>query len=258
MKTLRGALPLFLVGALLLSLAACGAETTPDPAPSAAPSHTPAPTPTATPTSTVTPSPTPDPPTPSPTPAPTPSSDATPTRPASTPTPTPTPVPTPEDDPSTPDPLTDAWDTQPLTINGVSYRFPLSSPALLEKNGWHFASDSLDTELSAGEELWIPAGGVGTLMLGIRNLSEETQEARACAVTRLNHNVGYAENGTVLTLPGGISLGASRADIEAAYGMPNTVKETPLIVHLTYRTESVALSLSLIRDAVVDLTFESL
>ncbi|MDR1158712.1 MAG: hypothetical protein LBK75_10505 [Oscillospiraceae bacterium] len=257
MKTLRGILSFFLIGTLFLSLAACGVETTPpDPTPSAAPSRTPTPTPTPMPTPTPAPSPTLDPPTPSPTPTPpSPSSDAQPTtQPAATPTPTPTPT----APPPAPSPVTDAWDTQPLTINGVSYRLPLSSPAELEENGWHFAPDSLDADLSAGEERWIPAGGAGTLMLGIRNLSEETQAARACAVTHLNHNMGYAESGTVLTLPGGISLGASRADVEAAYGPPDTVKETPLIVHLTYRTASVSLSLSLIRDAVVDLTFESL
>jgi hypothetical protein len=245
MKTWRGIWPLLFTGALLLSLAACGAETAPDLTPSSAP-PAPPPAPTSTPTPSPTPAPTPTPPSPTPTP----SADAPPTI---RPTPTPTP---PTADPPTPDPVTDAWDTQPLTINGVSYRFPLSSPALLEENGWHFEADSLDATLPAGGELWIPASGPGSLMFGVRNLSGEDRAARVCAVARLNHNMSYAESGAAVTLPGGISLGTSREEIEAAYGPPDTVKETPLIVHLTYRTSTVSLSLSLIRDAVVDLTFE--
>ncbi|MDR0381603.1 MAG: hypothetical protein LBH86_06380, partial [Oscillospiraceae bacterium] len=252
MNIQRSVSPFFLLlaGVLLLSLTACGAEKAPELTPSFAPSLTPAPTPSPTPAPTVTPVP----PTPSLTPAPTPTPDPpTPTstpRPASTPVPSPTPAPA---DP--PDPGVDAWDTQPLTINGASYRFPLSSPSLMEENGWRFEAEDLDATVPAGGDLWIPAGGAGPLMLGVRNLSDGTQAARSCAVARLNYNMSYAESGTSLTLPGGITLGSSRAEIEAAYGPPDSTKETPLIVHLTYRTSSVSLSLSLIRDAVVDLTF---
>lgn len=95
-----------------------------------------------------------------------------------------------------------------VSVDGVLYELPAPLQAFLD-NGWSISSGA-GSVLSGGTAELKLKNGEHTLEVRVANLSLYKTSPANCVVTRI-----YAENtgGTVITLPGGISLGMTEAEV---------------------------------------------
>jgi hypothetical protein len=138
------------------------------------------------------------------------------------------------------DTLSGDWKDYQLQIGDQVYQFPMTVTEF-ESLGWKANEDDLSDLQPNQYDMVRFTKGDAKCTVYVINLGKNTLPARECLAggISIDHFDWPLEEGTGITLPGGIERGVSDGDaIEAAYGTPSETYEGDLYKEYTYKTDS--------------------
>lgn len=123
-----------------------------------------------------------------------------------------------------------------VTIDGSKYSFPMLLSEF-EKSGWILDSEAKELELEPNQyTIDYVKKGDKEVMVYLANGTQDVLKGSDCYIAGIKVEDTYSDPGIKLTLPKGITHGASKEDVISAYGEPSDTYEGDLYVKLTYES----------------------